>query len=74
MIHQPASYSQDGKTGECMLEASEIIQMHDNIIEIYAQRTRKPLWEIKRELERDCFISAEEAHAYGIVDMILESG
>nr|QWX87906.1 ATP-dependent Clp protease proteolytic subunit [Phyllolobium chinense] len=73
MIHQPASSFQDEQTGECMLEADELLKMRETITQIYAQRTGKPAWQISKDMERDLFMSAEEAQAYGIVDMVAES-
>lgn len=72
MIHQPASSFQDGQTGECIMEASELLIMCETIIQIYAQRTGKPSWQISQDMQRDFFMSAEEAQAYGIVDMVAE--
>ena len=72
-IHQPASSFQEGQTVECMLEANELLKMRETITQIYAQRTGKPSWQISKDMERDFFMSAEEAQAYGIVDMVADS-
>ncbi|YP_002149757.1 ATP-dependent Clp protease proteolytic subunit (chloroplast) [Cicer arietinum] len=73
MIHQPATSFYEGQTVECMLEANELLQMRRNITNIYAQRTGKPSWQISKDMERDLFMSAEEAQAYGLVDMVADS-
>lgn len=73
MIHQPASSFQEGQTVECMLEANELLKMRETITQIYAQRTGTPSWQISKDMERDFFMSAEEAHAYGIVDTVADS-
>nr|WFG51624.1 ATP-dependent Clp protease proteolytic subunit [Astragalus sp. Ge130187] len=73
MIHQPASSFLEGQTGECMLEANELLQMRESFTQIYAQRTGKPSWQVAKDMERDFFMSAEEAQAYGIVDMVADS-
>ncbi|KAH7277789.1 hypothetical protein KP509_05G041300 [Ceratopteris richardii] len=70
MIHQPASSYYDGQAGECVMEAEEASKLRDCITKIYAQRTGKPLWIISEDMERDVFLSAEEAHNYGIVDLV----
>lgn len=72
MIHQPASSLQEGQTEECMLEVNELQKMCETIIQIYAQRTGQPSWQISKDMERDFYMSAEEAQAYGIVDMVAE--
>nr|YP_001023726.1 ATP-dependent Clp protease proteolytic subunit [Angiopteris evecta]YP_009974144.1 clp protease proteolytic subunit [Marattia laxa]A2T358.1 RecName: Full=ATP-dependent Clp protease proteolytic subunit; AltName: Full=Endopeptidase Clp [Angiopteris evecta]ABG79625.1 clp protease proteolytic subunit [Angiopteris evecta]QNH94004.1 clp protease proteolytic subunit [Marattia laxa] len=70
MIHQPASSYYDGQAGECIMEAEEVLKLRDCITKVYVQRTGKPLWVISEDMERDVFMSAEEAKAYGIVDLI----
>nr|YP_010035790.1 ClpP [Onobrychis viciifolia]QPF16931.1 clp protease proteolytic subunit [Onobrychis viciifolia]QQQ88449.1 ClpP [Onobrychis viciifolia] len=70
MIHQPATTFIDG--GESMLEMDELVQLENNVINIYAQRTGKYTWQIATDMQRDCFMSAEEAQDYGIVDVIAE--
>nr|YP_010379011.1 clp protease proteolytic subunit [Astragalus americanus]UCS40000.1 clp protease proteolytic subunit [Astragalus americanus] len=73
LTHQPASSFQEGQTFECILEANELLKMRETIVQIYAQRTGKPSWQISKDMERDFFMSAEEAQAYGLVDMVAES-
>nr|YP_005352976.1 clp protease proteolytic subunit [Mankyua chejuensis]ADZ48008.1 clp protease proteolytic subunit [Mankyua chejuensis]AJJ48638.1 ATP-dependent Clp protease proteolytic subunit [Mankyua chejuensis] len=70
MIHQPASSYYDGQAGECIMEAEEVLKLRDCITKVYAQRTGKPLWVISEDMERDAFMSAAEAKAYGIVDLV----
>ena len=73
MIHQPASSLDEEKTGECVLEADELLKMYKSILDIYVQRTNKPLWQIAKDMQRDFFMSAEEAKAHGIVDMVADA-
>ena len=70
MIHQPASSYYDGQAGECIMEAEEVLKLRDCITKVYVQRTGKPLWVISEDMERDVFMSSEEAKVYGIVDLI----
>uniref|UniRef100_A0AAT9USS9 ATP-dependent Clp protease proteolytic subunit n=1 Tax=Pallavicinia longispina TaxID=280536 RepID=A0AAT9USS9_9MARC len=70
MIHQPASSYYDGQAGECIMEAEEVLKLRDCITKVYVQRTGKPLWVISEDMERDVFMSAEEANVYGIVDLV----
>nr|QJQ75563.1 clp protease proteolytic subunit [Glycyrrhiza asymmetrica] len=72
MIHQPASSFFEGQTSECVQEAHELLKTRQMLTNIYAQRTGKPFWQIYKDMERDLFMSAEEAQAYGIVDMVSE--
>jgi len=70
MIHQPASSFYEAQTGEFVLEAEELLKLRETITRVYAQRTGKPLWVVSEDLERDVFMSATEAQAYGIVDLV----
>nr|YP_009141498.1 clp protease proteolytic subunit [Lathyrus tingitanus]AIL56024.1 clp protease proteolytic subunit [Lathyrus tingitanus] len=73
MIHQPSSSPYEGPTGECILETDELIIIRQTMTTIYSQRTRKPFWQISKDLERDLYMSAEEAQAYGIIDIVADS-
>nr|YP_009569216.1 clp protease proteolytic subunit [Calandrinia granulifera]QBC66942.1 clp protease proteolytic subunit [Calandrinia granulifera] len=70
MIHQPASSFYEGQAEEVFIEAEELIQMRETLTKVYVQRTGKPLWVISEDMERDVFMSATEAQAYGIVDLV----
>ena len=45
-------------------------KLRETLTKVYVQRTRKPLWIISEDMERDVFMSATEAQAYGIVDLV----
>ena len=70
MIHQPASSFYEAQTGEFILEAEELLKLRETITRVYVQRTGKPLWVVSEDMERDVFMSATEAQAYGIVDLV----
>nr|UDZ59545.1 clp protease proteolytic subunit [Albidella nymphaeifolia] len=70
MIHQPSSSFYRTKTGEYVLESGELIRLREILTSVYVQRTGQPLWVISEDLERDVFMSATEAQAYGIVDLV----
>nr|YP_010424772.1 ATP-dependent Clp protease proteolytic subunit [Staurogyne concinnula]USH91014.1 ATP-dependent Clp protease proteolytic subunit [Staurogyne concinnula] len=70
MIHQPASSFYEAQTGEFILEAEELLKLREAITRIYVQRTGKPLWVVSEDMERDVFMSATEAQAYGIIDLV----
>nr|YP_009700205.1 ClpP [Justicia flava]QEP94756.1 ClpP [Justicia flava] len=70
MIHQPASSFYEAQTGEFILEAEELLKLRETITDVYVQRTGKPLWVVSEDMERDVFMSATEARAYGIVDFV----
>nr|YP_010451611.1 ATP-dependent Clp protease proteolytic subunit 1 [Dipterocarpus hasseltii]UTV01594.1 ATP-dependent Clp protease proteolytic subunit 1 [Dipterocarpus hasseltii] len=72
MMHEPStSFIPDSQqTREFFLEVGELAKFREAIIEVYVQRTGNPSWVITRDMERDVFMSATEAKAYGIVDLV----
>nr|YP_010896826.1 clp protease proteolytic subunit [Euclidium syriacum]ASJ64323.1 clp protease proteolytic subunit [Euclidium syriacum]WJZ20904.1 clp protease proteolytic subunit [Euclidium syriacum] len=70
MIHQPASSFYEAQTGEFILEAEELLKLRETITRVYVQRTGKPIWVVSEDTERDVFMSATEAQAHGIVDLV----
>lgn len=70
MIHQPASSFYEAQTGEFILEAAELLKLRETITRVYVQRTGNPLWVVSEDMERDIFMSATEAQAHGIVDLV----
>nr|QXE40045.1 ATP-dependent Clp protease proteolytic subunit [Cnidoscolus aconitifolius] len=70
MIHQPISGFYEAQIGEFVLEAEELLKLREILTRIYAQRTGKPLWVVSEDMERDVFMSATEAQAHGIVDLV----
>lgn len=70
-MHQPlADLFDKTRTGAFIMELSEVRHIYNSIINTYVQRTGKPSWVISEDLERDIFMSAEEAQAHGIVDLV----
>nr|YP_009657376.1 clp protease proteolytic subunit [Medicago monspeliaca]QCO74350.1 clp protease proteolytic subunit [Medicago monspeliaca] len=72
MIHQPATSLYEGQAVDCMLEANELRKMRKTMTNIYAQRTGKAFWQIYKDMERDLFMSADEAQAHGIIDGVAD--
>nr|YP_010632312.1 clp protease proteolytic subunit [Physalis philadelphica]WBP62852.1 clp protease proteolytic subunit [Physalis philadelphica] len=70
MMHQPVSGFYMAQVGEFVLEAEELLKLRETLTRIYAKRTGNPLWVVTEDLERDVFMSATEAHDYGIVDLV----
>uniref|UniRef100_A0A1Y3BXI8 ATP-dependent Clp protease proteolytic subunit n=1 Tax=Helianthus annuus TaxID=4232 RepID=A0A1Y3BXI8_HELAN len=70
MIHQPAGSFSEVATGEFILEVGELLKLRETLTRVYVQRTGKPVWVVSEDMERDVFMSATEAQAYGIVDLV----
>ncbi len=71
MIHQPWGGTQ-GAAADISIQAREILRMRDRLNEILALHTSQPLDKIQKDTDRDFFMSAEEAKAYGIVDEVIK--
>jgi ATP-dependent Clp protease protease subunit len=72
MIHQPMG-GFEGQATDISIQAKEILRVKDRLNEIMAHHTGQTLTKIKTDVERDYFMSAEEAKKYGIVDEIISS-
>lgn len=72
MIHQPAGGA-GGQASDIAIQAREIIRMRERIARVVARQTGKPLETVMNDIERDHWLSAEEAIEYGIVSRIIES-
>lgn len=70
MVHQPSGGAQ-GMASDIEIQAQEILKMRKNLNDIYVEHTGQKLSEIERVMDRDTFMSAEEAHAFGLVDHIV---
>lgn len=71
MIHQPMGGVQ-GQASDITIAAEHILKLRDRLNKILAERCNQPLEVIERDTERDRWMDAEEALAYGIVDKIME--
>ncbi len=71
MIHQPWGGAQ-GQAADIAIQAREIIRLKKLTIEYFAYHTEKPIEQIAQDMERDLFMSSEEAMDYGIVDHIMK--
>jgi ATP-dependent Clp protease protease subunit len=72
MIHQPWGGVQ-GQASDISIQAKEILRLRDRLNGILAQHTGKSLDVIVKDSDRDFFMSADEAKAYGLVDTVLVS-
>lgn len=72
LIHQPSVYGGfQGQATDIKIHTEWLLRTKNRINKIYSEKTGKPLEEIEKDMERDYYMSAEEAMAYGIVDKIL---
>lgn len=74
MIHQPSGGAR-GQATDIQIQAEEILKMKKNLTEIYVKHNSKgkTFAQLTADMERDKFMSAEEALAYGLIDKIVEN-
>ena len=72
LIHQPSGGFQ-GQAADIQIHAQEILNVRRRLDEILAFHTGKPLEEIHRDSDRDFFMTADEAKAYGLIDDLITS-
>lgn len=70
MIHQPWGGVQ-GAAEDIHIQAKEILRLRDKINELIAKHTNQPLDKVRKDTDRDYFMSAEEAKEYGIIDTVI---
>jgi len=72
MVHQPSGGAQ-GQATDIEIQAREILALRKRLNEIYVRHTGQELDAIERKLERDSYMSAEEARDFGLVDQVVEN-
>ena len=70
MIHQPLGGAQ-GQASDIKIHAEHILRTRDKLNKLLAEHTGRTLEEIQRDTERDNFLTAEEACAYGLIDKVI---
>ena len=70
MIHQPSGGTQ-GTASDIEIQAKEIIYLRTQMNSLYSKHTGRQVEQIERDMERDFFMSADEARGYGIIDSVI---
>ena len=71
MVHQPSGGAQ-GMASDIEIQAKEILRIRRRLNSLYADYTGKPLEEIEKAMDRDTFLEADEAKAFGLVDEVFD--
>ncbi len=69
MVHQPSGGAR-GMASDIQIQANEILRIRKRMNDLYAKYTGKSLKEIEKAMDRDTFLEAEEARAFGLVDEV----
>ena len=70
MIHQPSGGAQ-GQATDIQIQAARVLAMKKKLTEILAENTGKPYEQVAADCERDYFMTADEAQAYGVIDKVI---
>ena len=71
MIHQPSGGAQ-GQATDIEIQAREILYIRERLNKLYVEHTGQPLEKIELDMERDRFMSAQDAKTYGLIDEVLD--
>ena len=71
MVHQPSA-SFYGQAADIARHAQEIVKLKKRLNEIYAKHTGQTVEAIEKLLDRDTYLTAEEAKAFGLIDQVME--
>lgn len=72
MVHQPSGGAQ-GQASDIEIQAREILKIRERLNLIYVEHTGKSLDKIEKALDRDSYLSAEEAKSFGLIDEVVDS-
>ena len=73
IIHQPATEGGYGQGSDIEIQAREIMRMRTNLEEMVSRHTGQPIEKVRKDIDRDKILTADEAKEYGLVDNILVS-
>ena len=71
MVHQPSGGAQ-GMASDIEIQAKEILRIKRRLNDLYVKYTGKPLAEVEAAMDRDTFLEADEARAFGLVDQVFD--
>ncbi|QGQ93768.1 ATP-dependent Clp endopeptidase proteolytic subunit ClpP [Paenibacillus psychroresistens] len=71
MIHQPLGGA-EGQASDIMIRANRIIKLREKLNGIMAERSGNPIERLDKDTDRDFFMSADEALAYGLIDKVIQ--
>src|SRR5437868_15367282 len=74
VIHQPWSTGIQGQASDIEIQAREILRQREELVEVYVRHCGRPKEQVERDIERDFFMTAEQARDWGLVDGIMNGG
>jgi ATP-dependent Clp protease protease subunit len=74
VIHQPWTTGIQGQASDIEIQAREILRQREELVEVYVRHCGRPKEQVERAIERDFFMTAEQAREWGLVDGIMNGG
>ena len=72
LIHQPFTQGIQGQATDIQIHAQEILRQREQVARIYAKHCKRQLEDVERAMERDFFMTPEQAKDWGLIDLIVE--
>jgi ATP-dependent Clp protease, protease subunit len=72
LIHQPSGGAQ-GRAGDIAIQAQEIVKMRERLAQVISEKTGQPVERVRDDIEKDYWMSTEEAKAYGILGTVIKT-
>ncbi|GAC1453658.1 MAG: ATP-dependent Clp endopeptidase proteolytic subunit ClpP [Vulcanimicrobiaceae bacterium] len=72
LIHQPSVGKIGGQATDIEIQARDLIAMRRSVAQIYVDTTQQPIEKVLADIDRDRYLTAEEAKAYGLIDSIVD--
>jgi ATP-dependent Clp protease, protease subunit len=73
IIHQPATEGGYGQSSDIEIQAREIMRMRTQLEELIARHSRQSIDQVRKDIDRDKIMTAEEAKTYGLIDTVIAS-
>ena len=72
LIHQPWTPGMQGQASDIEIHARELLRQRETMVRIYARHCGRQIEEVERDVERDFFMTPEQARDYGLIDAIVD--
>ncbi|MDQ6741935.1 MAG: ATP-dependent Clp protease proteolytic subunit [Candidatus Dormibacteraeota bacterium] len=74
VIHQPWTTGIQGQASDIEIQAREILRQREELVEVYVRHCGRPKEQVERDIERDFFMTAQQACDWGLIDGVMNSG
>src|SRR5438132_879811 len=72
LVHQPWTGGMQGQATDIEIHAREILRQREELVNIYSRHCGRPKEQVERDIERDFFMTPEEARSWGLIDGVIE--